>query len=193
MLHELVVENYAVVDRLRVRFHEGLNLLTGEAGSGKSIVVDALGLLLGGRASADMIRSGEVRELFVEWRRVSSEIAQREGSEQEKNRLLDLWQFQHREIESVSLKPGEDVELDAERRVQQNAGKLLETAGAAWEALYEAPESAWSTARGVAKKLDELARIDPSMEPVRQALEPALIAMQDVSYSLRDYLGNLET
>jgi DNA repair protein RecN (Recombination protein N) len=44
----------------------------------------------------------------------------------------------------------------------------------------------------VAKKLDELARIDPSMEPVRQALEPALIAMQDVSYSLRDYLGNLE-
>ena len=50
MLQELVVENYAVVDRLRVRFHEGLNLLTGETGSGKSIVVDALGLLLGGRA-----------------------------------------------------------------------------------------------------------------------------------------------
>ncbi len=61
MLHELVVENYAVVDRLRVRFHTGLNLLTGETGSGKSIVVDALGLLLGGRASADMIRSGEER------------------------------------------------------------------------------------------------------------------------------------
>ena len=61
MLHELVVENYAVVDRLRVRFHAGLNLLTGETGSGKSIVVDALGLLLGGRASAEMIRSGEAR------------------------------------------------------------------------------------------------------------------------------------
>src|SRR3954465_7485702 len=61
MLHELVVENYADVDRLRVRFHTGLNLLTGETGSGKSIVVDALGLLLGGRASADMIRSGAER------------------------------------------------------------------------------------------------------------------------------------
>src|SRR5579862_9642787 len=59
MLHQLVVENYAVVDRLRVHFHAGLNLLTGETGSGKSIVVDALGLLLGARASADMIRSGE--------------------------------------------------------------------------------------------------------------------------------------
>src|SRR5438034_748468 len=61
MLLELTVENYAVIDRLRVRFHAGLNLLTGETGSGKSIVVDALGLLLGGRATADMIRSGEER------------------------------------------------------------------------------------------------------------------------------------
>ena len=49
VLLELVIENYAVVDRLRVRFHPGLNLLTGETGSGKSIVVDALGLLFGGR------------------------------------------------------------------------------------------------------------------------------------------------
>src|ERR1035438_5919819 len=61
MLLELVVENYAVVERLRVHFHPGLNLLTGETGSGKSIVVDALGLLLGGRASADMIRTGAAR------------------------------------------------------------------------------------------------------------------------------------
>ena len=56
-----MVENYAVVDRLRVRFHAGLNLLTGETGSGKSIIVDALGLLLGGRASIDMIRYGAER------------------------------------------------------------------------------------------------------------------------------------
>src|ERR1044072_3958186 len=61
MLLELVVENYAVVERLRVRFHAGLNLLTGETGSGKSIIVDALGLLLGGRASADSVRTGESR------------------------------------------------------------------------------------------------------------------------------------
>lgn len=61
MLLELVVENYAVVERLRVNFHSGLNLLTGETGSGKSIVVDALGLLLGARASAETIRTGEPR------------------------------------------------------------------------------------------------------------------------------------
>jgi DNA repair protein RecN (Recombination protein N) len=61
VLLELVVENYAVVERVRVRFHAGLNLLTGETGSGKSIVVDALGLVLGGRASADMVRSDTER------------------------------------------------------------------------------------------------------------------------------------
>src|ERR1700686_4609547 len=61
MLLELVVENYAVVEKVRVRFHPGLNLLTGETGSGKSIVVDALGLLLGGRASPEMVRTGAAR------------------------------------------------------------------------------------------------------------------------------------
>src|SRR5437016_11557754 len=61
MLVELAVENYAVIERVRVRFHRGLNLLSGETGSGKSIVVDALALLLGGRASAEMVRAGAER------------------------------------------------------------------------------------------------------------------------------------
>jgi DNA repair protein RecN (Recombination protein N) len=61
VIAELAVENYAVIERVRVRFHRGLNLLTGETGSGKSIVVDALSLLFGGRASADMIRAGADR------------------------------------------------------------------------------------------------------------------------------------
>src|SRR5690242_1459088 len=61
MLVDLTVENYAVIEKVRVRFHRGLNLLTGETGSGKSIVVDALALLLGARASAEMVRSGAER------------------------------------------------------------------------------------------------------------------------------------
>src|ERR1041384_8826108 len=61
MLVELMVENYAVIESLRVRFHQGFNVLTGETGSGKSIVVDALGLLFGGRASPEMVRTGAER------------------------------------------------------------------------------------------------------------------------------------
>jgi DNA repair protein RecN (Recombination protein N) len=290
VLQELVVEDYAVVDRLRVRFYPGLNLLTGETGSGKSIVVDALGLLLGGRASSDMIRSGKERarvsgvfeigaaagnvleqagfetedsellldreiqangksrvyvnhrlasvsllkelaphlgdihgqhdqqllfensaqlamldafakagdrrakvgELYAAWKRVTAEIAELESADQEKLRLLDLWQFQKKEIEGAELRAGEDAEFEAERRVQQNAGRLLETAGAAFDALYESPGSALSVVKSVAKKLDDLARVDEHMAAMRQALDPALIALQDVSDSLRDYLGRLE-
>jgi DNA repair protein RecN (Recombination protein N) len=58
MLQEIHIQNYAVIDDLTVEFHPGLNLLSGETGSGKSIVVDALGLALGGRATTDLIRTG---------------------------------------------------------------------------------------------------------------------------------------
>lgn len=286
MLLELAVENYAVIDRLRVRFHPGLNLLTGETGSGKSIVVDALGLLLGGRASSDVIRTGAnkarvsglfeigdkavsrvlepagieaedgelliereilasgksrvyvgsrpatvavlrdlapylgdihgqhdqqllflaeaqldmldgfagareqrglVRGAYVQWRDAEAELKQLEATDQEKLRLLDLWQFQANEIESEEPRPGEDAELEEERRVQMNAGKLLENAGAAFEMLYEAEASAYTVLRGAIRKLE-----DASFADVRQMLEPAVIAVQEASDALRGYLGRLE-
>jgi len=59
MLLELRAENYAVIDRAVATFGLGLNLLTGETGAGKSILIDALALLLGGKASSDVVRHGE--------------------------------------------------------------------------------------------------------------------------------------
>ena len=58
MLRFLRIRDFALIRELEVDFGPGLNLLTGETGSGKSILVDAIGLLLGGRASAEMIRTG---------------------------------------------------------------------------------------------------------------------------------------
>jgi len=61
MLRQLRIENYALIDRLEIDFHSGLNVLTGETGSGKSILVEAVGLLLGDKGSAEMVRRGAER------------------------------------------------------------------------------------------------------------------------------------
>ncbi|MBZ5677143.1 MAG: DNA repair protein RecN [Acidobacteriia bacterium] len=292
MLVELAVENYAVIEKARVRFHPGLNLLTGETGSGKSIVVDALGLLLGGRASPEMVRTGaararvsgifevaespalaklledagieiEDRELLVEreiqtggksrafvgnrpataallkelavhladihgqhdqqqlfspavqcdmldafagagdlasqvsdafkaWKRLAEERDELERSAQEKLRLADLWSFQRKEIEAVSPQPGEDAELENERRVLRNVVRLQELAGGAYAALYEDPASATAQVGSIAKRLDELARIDESAQEILAQFQPAIIALQEAAHSLGRYVDKLE-
>jgi DNA repair protein RecN (Recombination protein N) len=292
MLLELLVENYAVVERVRVRFHPGLNVLTGETGSGKSIVVDALGLLFGGRASSEMVRSGAERahvsgifelpddpqlgvmlsdagveaedgELLLEreilsngksrafansrpataallkelapwlgdihgqhdqqrlfqpstqldtldafggcaplveqvdvvyrrWTAVGTELAELERTEAEKLRLADLWSFQCQEIEGAQLYHGEDDELEAERRVLQNVNRLQETANAAYEALYDKPDSAVAQLRVAMRKLDEVARIDPPVAEMVETLKPAQIALDEASRALQSYAGKLE-
>ena len=65
MLKEIRIQNFAIIENLLVNFETGLNVLTGETGAGKSIIIDALNLLLGGRADTDSIRTGETTA-FVE-------------------------------------------------------------------------------------------------------------------------------
>jgi DNA repair protein RecN (Recombination protein N) len=292
VLLELVVENYAVVERIRVQFHAGLNLLTGETGSGKSIVVDALGLVLGGRASADMVRSdterarvaaifetprepvllelleragvpvedgelivereilaggksraflgnrpvtvallreiapflgdihgqheqqqlfssaaqlysldefaglekqrGEVANLFRRWKTVENELEELNRSEQEKLRMADLWSFQRKEIDAAALKPGEDTQLEQERAVLRNVAKLQENANSAYGALYEAEESVSSQLRAALKKLEDLAKIDGSLQRVVETIGSAAIGVDEASDAIRDYLDKLE-
>ncbi len=286
------MENYAVVERVRVRFGAGLNLLTGETGSGKSIVVDALGLLFGGRASAEMVRSDAQRarisgifelpqsealaallesagveaedgELLVEreilaggksrafagsrpvtaallrdlapflgdihgqhdqqllfspdiqlrmldeyagaqaavrrvgdlyrrWEKCSEEIAELDRNEQEKLRLLDLWSFQRSEIEAASLKPNVDLELESERAILKNVGRLQDGANAAYNALYDDASSVSTQLRVALKKLDELCRVDPAMSALLESLRGAEIAVDEASDTLRHYLDKLE-
>lgn len=286
MLLELALEDFAVVEALRVRFHAGLNVLTGETGSGKSILVDALALLLGGRASPEMVRGGASRarirgifetgsrilpegiesedgelilereilsngksrafaggravtasvlreigdhladihgqhdqqqlfssaahrdmldqfaghqpqldqlsKLYGEWRAAHEELAELERSAQEKLRQSDLLQFQNNEIGVVNPQAGEDAHLENERRVLRNVVRLEETAGAAYQALYEDPESVTAQLRAVTKRLEELVRIDESVKEVVAALAPAPIAVDEAAHALRHYLSTLE-
>lgn len=65
MLNELYIRNFAIIDELRMRFARGFNVLTGETGAGKSIILDAVMLVLGGRADTSMVRA-ETGEAYVE-------------------------------------------------------------------------------------------------------------------------------
>jgi DNA repair protein RecN (Recombination protein N) len=293
MLLELIVENYAVVEQARIRFQDGLNVLTGETGSGKSIVVDSLNLLLGARASTEMIRSGEAKArvsgifeldctpdlrrmfadagieyqgdeelivereitangksrafvanrpvttaflrqlapalgdihgqneqqllfttpaqrqlldeyvgaeelrsrlgtVFADWRSAGEKLKELSQNEQEKLRLLDLWTFQRKEIEAVQPRCGEDAELEAQRRVLQNVSRLQESASAAFNLLYEAPDSATTQLRQALKRVEELIRIDQSVSETSASLKQAAVIVDEAAYALRDYLGKLE-
>src|SRR2546422_8978473 len=83
VLVELRLENYAVIDNVAVEFAPGLNLLTGETGAGKSILIDALALLLGEKASSDVIPAGAERAI------VSAVFEVESGSEKAVSKILE--------------------------------------------------------------------------------------------------------
>src|SRR5215216_1545303 len=89
MLRFLRIRNLAVIEAVEVEFEPGFNVLTGETGAGKSILVEAVGLLLGGRASADLVRTGEAQatiEAIFETDDTSELIVRREISSQGRSR-----------------------------------------------------------------------------------------------------------
>jgi DNA repair protein RecN (Recombination protein N) len=300
VLAELRLENYAVIDNVVIEFASGLNLLTGETGAGKSILIDALGLLLGEKASSDVIRTGaeravvaavfesdgaaarsieailetngldaengslilrreiapggkgrvfinnqpatvavlkqiaphlavihaqnesivnfdaaarqdlldayagvelkEVAAAFAHWKQIRGRIAELEQDEQDRMRLLDLWNFQCREIEEARLRAGdgaqgsaqEDEQLEAEKRVLANAEKIYGAAISAFDLLYEGNASTSSSLRAAQKHLEELARYEPKFQEALAALESARISVEDVGATLRDYAGGIQ-
>jgi DNA repair protein RecN (Recombination protein N) len=294
VLLELRVENYAVIDNAQMELASGLNLLTGETGAGKSILIDALALLLGERASNDMIRHGTERavvsgvfearsraiseilekngidyvqdededgdlilrreisaggkgrvfinnqpatvavlkqlapelahihaqsetllafgagerlrlldrfgnietesltEAYHGWCQLRERIAELERDEQDRLRLVDLWQFQKKEIQQASLEPGEDQRLESEKRVLANAEKLYSAAMGAHQLLYESDSSTASSLRAAIKHVEELARYDAKFQETLMALESARITVEDAGVALRDYAEGID-
>lgn len=283
MLVELRAENYAVIDHAIAAFGPGLNLLTGETGAGKSILVDALALLMGGKASTELVRHGAdkavvacvfestpaaeaileengidsegadiilrreilangkgrvfvnnqpatvavlrqlapelalvhaqsetlssfdqaqqrilldrfgnistdaVEQAYSRWRDAQTKLSDLLQGEQDRLRMVDLWSYQRKEIDSARLEAGEDEALETEKRVLANAEKLYAAAMSAFDQLYEGGASAESALRAAIRNVEELARYDARFAESAQQLASARAIVGDVSSSLRDY------
>ncbi|NPV26243.1 MAG: DNA repair protein RecN [Firmicutes bacterium] len=125
MLLELNIQNVALIEQLRLNFSRGLNVLTGETGAGKSIIIDAVSLLLGGRASVDYIRTNEDRAVVegvfqcqghVEVSRCLHEL----GIELEEDGTLILLREITRTGRNICRVNGRTVPLSVYRELGQN-------------------------------------------------------------------------
>jgi DNA repair protein RecN (Recombination protein N) len=176
MLRFIAIRNLAVIDHLELDFEPGLNVLTGETGAGKSILVGAVGLLLGGRASADLVRTGEdtaTVEAIFEAADGRELIVRREISAQGRSRafvdgalattaalrelsgeLVDLHgQHEHQAL----LDPSSHLDLlDAFAGAAADRASTEETF-AAWRALREERERLAAAARESATRAEFLA------------------------------------
>lgn len=86
MLLEISIKNFAIIEEISLNFEQGMTVLTGETGAGKSIIIDAMNMMLGSRATTDVIRHGaakaEIEGLFsLENSRVLREIFEEQGWE----------------------------------------------------------------------------------------------------------------
>jgi len=293
MLTELRIRNLAVIEAVTLPVAAGFNVLSGETGAGKSIIVGALGLLLGERSSADVVRSGAdratvegtfdaagppglsaeldargipiedgvvvlrrevtaagksrawindtsvtsgvlagvgrllvnlhgqhesqalleeeaqrdlldafagardqadaVRRAFSDLESVRHARMELERRRTEATRRADYLRHVANEIEAARLVPGEDERLDEEARRLTHAVELRSQVEQALAAL-ENPEAGAIHAAGVARRaIAAVRRLDPSVEALADAIDAALVSLEDVARDLSTYGDGLET
>jgi DNA repair protein RecN (Recombination protein N) len=292
MLTELRIRNFALIDRLSVRLGPGLNVLTGETGAGKSIVVGALSLLLGERASADLVRAGEDRAsvegvfdvggredlarlldergfepeegVVVLKREVAAEgrsrawvngspttasvlgelgralvdlhgqhehqtllrrdeqraildayagnealcgqvstahravmALRRELEALEERRMAaaeraDFLRFQADEIEKAALKAGEEEALEDEARRLSHSEELTTLSAGLHRALGGGDSSLVSRLASLRRSVDQLVRIDPTQEEIRELYDSAYYALDEMAQRMEAYGAGIE-
>ncbi len=290
MLTDLQIRNFAIIENLHVSFAAGFNVLTGETGAGKSIIIDAVNLLLGERARTDQIRTGceeatveavfalenspQVRQVLeregfpVEDELLLRRIVSRSGksrafingalatlvqlqevtgglvhiygqhehqqlqrseghlqlldhfaglnpllvhygeafralsdieqslrrldtAERERAQRLDLLQFQSREISAAQLQPGEDDELERERRILQHGERLARVTAGGFDELYDQEGSVCELLGRLGGELESLIAIDEALAPRAEAVRSAQYALEDVARELEAYAAGV--
>ena len=284
MLSLLHIENIAVIEQADISFDKGFNILTGETGAGKSIVIDAICAILGERAYRDMIRTGASkasvravftdvpelpwfaengvpyesetmiqREIYLDGKNIcrvngalvtvsilhklgiqlinihgqhdsaalfdednhlqfldafaandalrdqysekyaaladlKKQIDRMNMDEGEKLRRMEMLRYQIQEISKADLKEGEDEELEARRKILQNAEKLSDGLDAAVEALYGGDESVGATSlmEDAEQELSRIGRFTDAFDGVHERLVDLMYQVRDIAEEVRD-------
>ena len=288
MLTHLHVQNFAIIDDLALDFSTGLTVFSGETGAGKSIVIEALGFVLGARGDVSVIKDGaermcvsaefesaclpkairtqyhlaadrftlrreldkkgkgkaqldgravtvstlaqigkylvdfhgqhdhqsllhasvhlnlldhfakhtalleRVQKAYQAKQEIRAKLDALRLSAQEKERLLDLYSYQLKEIEDVHPTTDEDAQLEQTLPKLKHAGKLLELAQEAYEELYNAENSAAARATRAAKILTQMAGLDDNLAALAQEVNSALVTLEDAAQTLGAYKEGME-
>ncbi len=300
MFVQLRVVNYALIEDLTLNFNPGLNILSGETGAGKSIVIGAINLLLGERAAVEQIRQGQesayvegmincehvlkdkiekiledagiagggeliiareiyrtgrsvarvngravplsflkdigqllvdlhgqhqhqsllrpdqhlelldsfggpevavaresVADLYKIWQGKKKELAALGENSAERERNIDIFTFQLKEIRDAGIEPGEDEELAGREKILANAEKICTLTARAYADIYAGEED--SPVEALIDRLNrssalltEAAGIDQALSPLLELLETASAQLEEASHQLRDYQSKFE-
>ena len=279
MITTLHIKNIGIIEDLSIDFQQGLNVLTGETGAGKTLIIDSLQMVSGGRFSKEMIRKGEKhafvelclyepenesaiegniivsREIYANGRNmckingrmvtvtelksfmkqfieihgqndnqdlldsrlhlnyldgfigdkivdkkleykilyqkyceVKKELESNFGDEKERQRKLDLLQYQLKEIEEAKLKAGEDEELEEKRKIIVNSEKIV---GNLQEADQLISENGIDSISMAIRSLEKIEMIDNKYEKVSSNLKSIYYELQELSRDVNEYKNDV--
>lgn len=273
MISTLHIKNIGIIDDLLIDLNNGLNVLTGETGAGKTLIIDSLEIIAGGRFSKDMIRKGEsvsfvemclympeneyaidgniiisreintsgrnlckingrlvtvnelkmfmkniidihgqydnqtlmdtefhtkyldkfigeeitkeltkYNQLFTEYKELKTKLKNNYGSEIEKQRKLDLLQYQYKEIKNAKLKNGEDEDLESKRKIIMNSEKVAESLNCVSNNLGE-------TAIDV---INDSIRVLEKIEQVDEKYSKKLTELKNIYYDVQELARDVD-
>lgn len=280
MITTLHIKNIGIIEDITIDFNQGLNVLTGETGTGKTLIIDSLQIISGGRFSKEMIRKGENHsfvelcmyepknenaldgniivsreislngknmckingrmatvnelkefmsqfieihgqndnqnllenkmhlnyldgfigekilakkqkyiELYDQYCEVKQELKNNFGDEKERQRKLDLLQYQIKEIEEASLKLGEEEELEEKRKIIVNAEKITENLQEADTLISENGIDSISMA---IRALEKIEQIDDKYEKASNELKNIYYELQELARDVNSYRSDMD-
>jgi len=280
MITTLHIKNIGIIDDITIDFNQGLNVLTGETGAGKTLIIDSLQIIAGGRFSKEMIRKGEnhsfvelcmyepenknsidgniiisreislsgknmckingrmvtvnelkdfmkqfieihgqndnqnlletkmhlsyldnfiggkilnkkieYRYLFEQYFDIKQELKNNFGDEKERQRKLDLLQYQIKEIEQAKLKINEEEELEEKRKIILNSEKITENLQ---EADVLISENAIDSISMAIRALEKIEVIDTKYEKASSELKSIYYELQEVSRDVSNYRTDID-